>query len=198
MTVKVVKRENGKGVFSPQELTAQQLPGAVPGMPVIVWDHRNNQYCVLNQGFLAEACVVAEMLNVMGRVIVPAIATIEAGGAVGDTAEATITVPDGQVWFLSRLAVTCPDAGTAGTDGGSCNFNIEITHAGVSWNYLPTAATAMGTTTSIDLYDPDQLGARLRLVSGDTIKLKLTVTVDHDVDKDYVITAYGSIGKRLV
>jgi hypothetical protein len=198
MLIKVNERKNSKGVFSPQEVRAQQLPGAVPGMPVIVWDHRNNQYGVLNQGFMAEVCVLAEQLNVLGRVYLPATVTIEAGAAVGDTAEAVITVAENQLWFISRLAVTCPAAGTAGTNGGSANYNIEITHGGASWNYLAAAVTNMGATTAYDLFDPDELGARLRLTAGDTIKLKLTVTVDHDVDKDYVITAYGSIGKRLV
>jgi len=198
MLTKVIERNNNKGVFSPQEMKAQQLPGAVPGMPAIIWDHRNNQYGVLNQGFLAELCILAEQDNVLGRVYLPAEATIEAGAVVGDTGEAIITVPENQLWFLSRLAVTCPAAGTPGTDGGSANFNIEITHGGVSWNYLAAALAAMGATTAYDLADPDELGARLKLVAGDTIKLKLTVTVDHDVDKDYVITAYGCLGKRLV
>jgi len=198
METKVMPRKDGKGIFSPQEVFPQQLPGTVQGVPVIVWDHRNNQYVILNQGFLAEACVLAEQLNVLGRVYVPSTATIEAGAAVGDTAEAVITVPDGQLWFLSRLAVACPAAGTPGTDGGSANFQIEVTRAGASWNYLPAAVTAMGATTNYDLPDYDELGARLRLVAGDSIKLRLTVTVEHDIDKDYVIAVYGSLGKRLV
>ena len=196
MTAKVTENKDSKGVFSPQEMGAQQMPsGAVPGLPAIVWDHRNGQYGILNQGFLAECCILAEAANVLGRVVAPLTVTIESGAVIGDVAEGEIVVPENQLWFISRLAVTCPAADA----DGSASFQIQVEQLpGSPWNYLPSATAAMGATTNYDCADADQLGTRLRLAAGQKLRLKLTVTVAHTADKDYTLTAYGCVSKRLV
>jgi hypothetical protein len=185
--------------LSPSELVAQQVTGRVTGYPVFAWDHRNNQFGVLNQGFLAEVCVLAEVFAVVGRVAEDESVTVAKGSVVGDTATAYIEVPAGELWFLSRIAVTCPAAGTAGTNGGSCSYNIAISIPGVpEFSYYSENQTNMGATTNIDLFDPDEMGTRLRLPAGSKITLNLLVTVDFDVDKDFTIAVYGTKNRRIV
>lgn len=201
METKVIQGKDGKGVFSPQELTPQQLPaGAVPGVPVIIWDHRNNQYGVFNQGFLAELCLLAEKAYTLDRLDDRngAKVTIPSGAAVNDVHKETIEVPAGEVWYINRLSVVCPAADAT----GSAKFNIEVSSFPkvdtANKDYLPTDVTAMGATTNYDVASVGQLGEELRLVAGDKLVLRLTVTVAFTADKDFYLRVYGRVGKRLV
>ena len=200
METKVMPRKDGKGVFSPQKISPQQLSGSVQGVPVIVWDHRNNQYGILNQGFLAELCLLAEKAYAVDRLDDRngVKTTIENGAAVNDVVKGTIEVPAGEVWYINRLSVVCPAA-----DGnGSAKFNIEVssfpTVDTVNKDYLSADVTAMGSTTNYDLASAGQLGEELRLIGGDKLVLRLTATVAFTVDKDFYLRVYGRIGKRLV
>jgi hypothetical protein len=197
----LIQRKDDRGIFSPQEIVPQQLPtGTVPGSPVIVWDHRNNQYGILNQGFLAELCLLAEKAYTLDRLDDRngVTATIKNGAAVNDVVKGTIEVPAGEVWYINRLAVVCPAA-----DGnGSAKFNIEVSSFPkvdtANKDYLPADVTAMGATTNYDLGSVGQLGEELRLAGGDKLVLRLTVTVAFTVDKDFSLMVYGRVGKRLV
>lgn len=125
--------------------------------------------------------------------------TIEDDAEVGDIATGAIEVPAGEVWYLNRLAVTCPAADA----DGSASFNILVspwpkTAAGGDKGYYATAQTAMGAATIIDLPTLGQLGEELRLVGGDKLTLQLTVTVAFTVDKDFTLVPYGRKGKALV
>jgi len=200
METKVMPRKDGKGIFSPQEVFPQQLPGTVQGVPVIVWDHRNNQYGILNQGFLAELCLLAEKVYTIDRVDDRdgVKSTIKNGAAVSDVVKGTIEVPAGEVWYLNRLSVVCPAAGA----DGSAKFNIEVSpfpkEDSANKDYLSADVTAMGATTDYDLVSAGQLGEELRLVGGDKLVLRLTVTVAFTADKDFYLNVYGRGGKRLV
>jgi len=197
----LIQRKDDRGIFSPQEIVPQQLPsGTVPGSPVIVWDHRNNQYGILNQGFLAELCLLAEKAYTVDRLDDRngVKATIKNGAAVNDIVKGTIEVPAGEVWYINRLAVVCPAA-----DGnGSAKFNIEVSSFpkvdSANKDYLPADVAAMGATTNYDLASVGQLGEELRLAGGDKLVLRLTVTVAFTVDKDFNLMVYGRVGKRLV
>ncbi|MDD4986007.1 MAG: hypothetical protein PHQ43_09500 [Dehalococcoidales bacterium] len=200
MKTKTLSKNNGQGVFSPQEISALQIPGAVQGLPVVAWDHRNNQYGALNQGFLAELCLLAEKVYILDRLddrnhtkVI-----IENGAVANDVSKGTIEVPTGEVWYINRLAVVCPAADA----DGSAKFNIEVTSFpkvdSANKDYLPADVTAMGATTNYDLADPGQLGTDMRLVGGDKLVLRLTVTVDFTADKDFYLRVYGRKGKRLV
>ena len=197
----VMQRKDDRGIFSPQEIAPQQVPaGTVPGAPVIVWDHRNNQYGILNQGFLAELCLLAEKAYTIDRLDDRngVTVTIENGAAINDVVNGTIEVPAGEVWYINRLAVVCPAA-----DGnGSAKFNIEVSSFPkadtANKDYLSADVTAMGATTNYDVASVGQLGEELRLAGGDKLVLRLTVTVAFTVDKDFNLMVYGRIGKRLV
>jgi hypothetical protein len=197
----VIQRKDNRGIFSPQKIVPQQLPtGTVPGAPVIVWDHRNNQYGILNQGFLAELCLLAEKAYTIDRLDDRngVKVTIENGAAVNDVVKGTIEVPAGEVWYINRLAVVCPAA-----DGnGSAKFNIEVSSFPkadtANKDYLSADVTAMGATTNYDAASVGQLGEELRLAGGDKLVLRLTVTVAFTVDKDFNLMVYGRVGKRLV
>jgi hypothetical protein len=197
----LIQRKDDRGIFSPQEIVPQQLPtGTVQGAPVIVWDHRNNQYGILNQGFLAELCLLAEKAYTLDRLDDRngVTATIKNGATVNDVVKGTIEVPAGEVWYINRLAVVCPAA-----DGnGSAKFNIEVSSFPkvdtANKDYLPADVTAMGATTNYDLASVGQMGEELRLAGGDKLVLRLTVTVAFTVDKDFSLTVFGRVGKRLV
>jgi len=200
MEIKIANRKEDKGIVSPQNFSPQQLPGAVSGMPVIIWDHRNNQYGVLNQGFLAELCLLAEKAYTVDRLDDRngVKTTIENGATANDVVKGTIEVPAGEIWYINRLAVICPTA-----DGnGSAKFNIEVSSFpkvdSANKDYFPADVTAMGATTNYDLASAGHLGEELRLVGGDELVLRLTVTVDFTVDKDFYLIVYGRVGKRLV
>jgi hypothetical protein len=193
--VEMHRKDGQGGVFSPQEVGAQQAGVTVQAVPVVAWDHRNNSFGILNQGFLAEACKIAERMDVIGRLVLPVTVTIPDTAVAGDEFEDEITIPDGVLGYFNRLTVVCPAAGA----DGSANFNIRVEQVGgTPWNYLPANLLAMGATTTIDLVDLDQLGTPLRLVSGDKLILSLRVTVAHTVEKDYVLTAFGSRARRIV
>jgi len=200
METRVMTRNDGKGIFSPQGVSPQQLPGAVQGAPVIVWDHRNNQYGILNQGFLAELCLLAEKAYIVDRLDDRdgVKVTVKNGAAVSDVAKGTIEVPAGEVWYINRLSVICPAAGA----DGSAKFNIEVSafpkEDSANKDYLSADVTAMGATTNYDLTSAGQLGEDLRLVGGDKLVLRLTVTVAFTADKDFYLNVYGRGGKRLV
>jgi len=109
-----------------------------------------------------------------------------------------IEVPAGEVWFLNRLSVVCPAADATGT----ASFNILVSSFpkvnGVDKAYLPADVTAMGATTDIDLPAQGQLGEELRLVGGDKVTLRLTVTVAFTADKVFRLNVWGRKGKALV
>ncbi len=193
--VTLIDRKDGQGgVFSPQEVIAQQALPTVQAVPVVAWDHRNGQYGILNQGFLAEVCVLAERMSVIGRVVAPVTVTVPDDAVVGDEFEGVITVPDGMLWFLNQLTVVMEAADAT----GSTSFNIGIDlGGGVSWDYFPLFQ-AHAVLTTIDLPDLDQLGTPLRLVAGNKVILKLRTTVDSTAEKDVVLTAFGNVAKRLV
>lgn len=197
----VVQRKDDRGIFSPQEIATQQLPaGTIPGAPVIVWDHRNNQYGILNQGFLAELCLLAEKAYTIDRLDDRngVKATIKNGAAVNDVVKGTIEVPAGEVWYINRLSVVCPAADAT----GSAKFNIEVSFFPkadtANKDYLSADVTAMGATTNYDLASVGHLGEELRLIGGDKLVLRLTVTVAFTADKDFNLIVYGRAGKRLV
>jgi hypothetical protein len=200
METKVMPRKDGKGIFSPQEVFPQQLPGTVQGVPIIVWDHRNNQYGILNQGFLAELCLLAEKAYILDRLDDRngVKATVKNGADVNDVVKGTIEVPAGEVWYINRLSVVCPAADADGT----AKFNIEVSsfpkEDSANKDYLSADVTAMGATTNYDLASVGHLGEELRLVGGDKLVLRLTVTVAFTADKDFYLNVYGRGGKRLV
>jgi hypothetical protein len=201
MEMNVVQRKDDRGIFSPQEIATQQLPaGTIPGAPVIVWDHRNNQYGILNQGFLAELCLLAEKAYTIDRLDDRngVKATIKNGAAVNDVVKGTIEVPAGEVWYINRLSVVCPAADAT----GSAKFNIEVSSFpkadSANKDYLSADVTAMGATTNYDLASVGHLGEELRLIGGDKLVLRLTVTVAFTADKDFNLIVYGRAGKRLV
>jgi len=110
-----------------------------------------------------------------------------------------IEVPTGEVWYINRLAVTCPAADAT----GSASFNILVssfpkTAAGTDKQYLATDTTAMGATTNTDLGAVGQLGEELRLVAGDKLTLRLTVTAAFTADKVFRLDIFGRKGKLLV
>jgi len=189
-----IRRKDGQGVFSPQEVKAQQAGATIQGVPVIAWDHRNNAFGILNQGFMAEACVIAERAHIIGRVVAPAQVVIPGVAVVGDVAEAAVTVPEGQLWFINQINVTATAVGA-----GERVFNIEVDMGGGAvWNYFP-ANQPHAVLDEIVVVDLDQLGAPLRLVGGNTVTLRLTVSVDHAGDAETsVITLFGSVGRRIV
>lgn len=193
--VTLIDRKDGQGgVFSPQEVIAQQALPTVQAVPVVAWDHRNGQYGILNQGFLAEMCVMAERMSVIGRVVAPVTITVPDDAVVGDEFEGVITVPDGMLWFLNEFTVVMEAADAT----GSTSFNIGIDlGGGVTWDYLPVYH-AHAVLTTIDLPDLDQLGTPLRLVAGNKVILKLRSSVDSTAEKDVVLTAFGNVAKRLV
>lgn len=192
--VLIDKKDGQGGVFSPQEVKAQQAGATVQAVPVVAWDHRNNQFGILNQGFMAEVCVLAERMSVIGRVVAPVTVTVPATAVVGDEFEGEITVPAGMLWFLNRLTVAMEAADAT----GSTSFNIGIDlGGGVTWDYFPVYQ-AHAVLTTIDLPDLDQLGTPLRLVAGNKVILKLRSTVASSAEKDVVLTAFGNVAKRLV
>jgi len=192
--VEMHRKDGQGGVFSPQEVIAQQALPNVQAVPVIAWDHRNGQYGILNQGFLAELCVLAERMSVIGRVVAPVKVTVPDDAVVGDEFEGEIAVPAGMLWFLNELTVVMEAADAT----GSTSFNIGIDlGGGVTWDYYP-AYQAHAVLTTIDLPDLDQLGTPLRLVAGNKVILKLRVSVDSTAEKDVILTAFGTVAKRLV
>lgn len=200
METKVMPRKDGKGIFSPQEVFPQQLPGTVQGVPIIVWDHRNNQYGILNQGFMAELCLLAEKAYILDRLDDRngVKATVKNGADVNDVVKGTIEVPAGEVWYINRFSVICPAADADGT----AKFNIEVSSFpkvdSANKDYLSADVTAMGATTNYDVASVGHLGEELRLVGGDKLVLRLTVTVAFTADKDFYLNVYGRGGKRLV
>jgi hypothetical protein len=125
--------------------------------------------------------------------------TVENGADVGDVIPGEIEVPEGEVWYLNRLSVTCPAADATGSAG----FNILVsawpkTATGGDKPYFATNQAAMGATTDIDLPAQGELGEELRLVGGDKLTLQLTVTVAFTADKVFRLDPYGRKGKALV
>lgn len=188
------KKDGQGGVFSPQEVSAQQALPTVQAVPVVAWDHRNGQYGILNQGFLAEICVLAERSSVIGRVAEVATAIFLVTAVVGDENAAVITVPADELWFINQIVVTATAVGA-----GERSFNIEVDlGGGVVWDYFPVNQ-AHAVLDTIDVVDLDQLGTPLKLPGGSKVTLRLRVTVNHTVGTETsTITLFGSIGRRIV
>lgn len=193
MAVTVTKRSNSSGILSPNEFTASQTVGRVGGPVMFVWDHRTNQFCVLNQGFLAEACVLAEQYGVLGRVFESAELTIDAGSEVGTEVTASIEVPAGELWFINGATVT-PTFAEGET--GTCSFNLTISPAGgTEWNYY---ASNQSLTVGTDIDIRSDLFVPLRLVAGSKVTLKVTVTADFTDEATVEIALSGTKNRRLV
>lgn len=191
--ITVANKSNNSGVLSPSEFTASQSTGRISGPLVFVWDHRTNQYVVLNQGFLAEACVLAETYHVLGRVSESAKVTIDAGTKSDTTLSASVEVPAGELWFINGFKVVPT---FAGGETGSCSFNVTVSPTGgTEWNYY---SGKQALTEDVAVNVRNDLFVPLRLTAGS--KVTLTVSVDKDFvnDANIVITVYGTKNRRIV
>ncbi len=191
--ITVVNKGNNSGVLSPRELSASQSTGRVSGPLVFAWDHRTNQYVVLNQGFLAEICVLAELYHVLGRVSESTKVTIEGGTKSGTTLSASIEVPAGELWFIRGFKVVPT---FAPEETGSCSFNVAVSPTGgTEWNYY---SSKQALTEEVAVIVNDDLSVPLRLTAGS--KVTLTVSVDDDFinNANIAITVYGTKNRRIV
>ena len=97
---------------TPQGVKPAEQTTAVPALIVAGWDPKDNKYHVVNLGNLVEPLVLAEKEYVAdkldsrdGKDV-----TVDAttGAVVGAGITGSIEVPAGEVWYINRLAVTCP------------------------------------------------------------------------------------------
>jgi hypothetical protein len=166
-----------------------------------VYDLESGYWVGLPLQALTEALVLAEKAYARDRIDSRngKTVTVPTGAEVGNIRTAVIEVPSDEIWYLNRLSATCPAA-----DGtGSASFNILVssfpkTTGGGDKPYFPEEQSAMGATTDVDLPAQGELGEELRLVGGDKLTLRVTVTVAFTADKDFRLDVYGRKGKRLV
>jgi len=198
--------------------TPQQLAPIAPGYPgsrppkgwvpplgavlnlIGVYDLKSGFWVGLPIQALTEALVQAEKAYTVDRIDSRngKAVTIANGTGLAEVVTGEIEVPADEVWYINRLSVTCPAADATGT----ASFNILVSSFpkvnGADKPYFASDRTAMGTTTDVDLPAQGELGAELRLVGGDKLTLRLTVTAPFTTDKTFRLDLYGRKAKRLV
>lgn len=191
-----------------QEFTVLQagLPGLLGS--VLVGAHDAGQVKAIPLAALIEPLVLAERLHATDRLDARNArvqATIAAGAAVGATARGTITVPEGEVWFVQRMQHISPAESGVGV-GDIVQTNIRLSKwvdpagdtDGKPYNEANIGTAALNTTNE-DLTAVDELGAELRLVGGDKLTLVAVLTgAAAGANLTATLTLFGRKGKRLV
>ena len=195
---------DGMKGFSPQQYPAVPVKppaGWVPPLlgwtvPVAVYDNSSGQWVGLPLQAVVEALLVAESLHTEDRLDERNKVEVEvASGTAVDTAKTKeLEIPSGEVWYINRFNLVTP-AEVAG--------NLKISRFpkvnGEDKKYLGSDQTA-GSDVNYDLGASGQLGADLRLVSGDkiTVVAKVTAAGGTTAARTVTLNIFGRKARRLV
>ena len=190
------KLDKQTGLFLPQQgMKAQQglvlaaPPYLIGGVISGGWDA--GAWRVLNLDTLRQLWRLSERIQPAGKLDSrnTVTATIAAGSAVGVVAEATLTVPSGELWFIQALQVVSPPECAAG-EGQIVQVNFRIS----AWPddddsdedgklFWATGRGTIGTDTywqelytSAPMLAPENLDVPIRLAAADYITLIATLT----------------------
>lgn len=213
-------------VLTPQEqFTPQQAYPGYPGVSLPkgwipypdvvlrlmgVYDNKSGTWVGLPLQAFIEGLVKSEQLNPLGKIDSRQKVTLTVPSGTGIGTYATrkyITVPTGELWFVSSLVLVTP-----AKQGGTVYANVRI----VNWpdsaatpdkDGLPYWAADQGAdagkTATAKCYEDivaadDDIGAPIRLPPGATLALCASVTgAALTADCDVTLTPYGWKGKLL-
>jgi hypothetical protein len=196
------KLDKESGLYVPQKLVAQQGQKAqqggliLAGAPLLIggviaggWDA--GAWRTLNLDTLRQLWRLSERIQPCGKLDGrnTVTATIAAGSAVGVTAEAALSVPSGELWFIQALEIVSPPECAPGQGQiVTVNFRISAWPDDDDSNedgklFWETARGTIATDTYWQEFfasgpwgDPENLDVPLRLVAADYITLIATLT----------------------
>ncbi len=186
----------------PQQYSGQRPPkGWVPPLGQLlsllgVYDNDSGYWVGLPLQALKEALLSSETLHTEDRVDErdKVELTIASGTAQDTVKTKELEVPAGEVWYLNRLNLV-----TEAEVSGNIRVSKFPKTDTVEKKYLGTDQAAAA-TTNYDMGAAGQLGADLRLVSGDKLTVVGTVTAvgGTTADRKITLNPYGRKARRLV
>ena len=170
--------------------------GWVTLFPMGIYSNAKGEIQALPLEALVEALLVAESLHTRDRIDerIKVEVTVPTGTAADTSKTTELEVPSDEVWYLNRFNLV-----TEAEVSGNIRISKFPKTNDVDKKYLGTDQAAEQ-DISYDLAAAGQLGADLRLVSGDKLTVVATVTAADGTTADRKVTLniYGRKARRLV